>query len=133
MGNVASHTMSELNNEEMPDAPDNAIKSANAPVSRGTRGKKLSGIKKKEMSTKIGKDLWNEGRDLFKKDNVLERRATEEYVRGKKNAVRKCIIATIDNDVTQSSIDIMPDIQFTPSWQKKVRNVRNNLGLTFKP
>ena len=91
----------------------------------------MNAIKKKEMSKKIGLDLWSMGREEFGKSDVLENRAAEEFLRNKKADLRQCISNGIHNDKTGSGITIHPDIDYTPSWQEIVRSQENNLRLDF--
>ena len=83
------------------------------------------------MHPKIGVDLRILGLDKLEVKNIVAVRSESKQRRNEKSDIRECIINHAHAAFTETEIVIKDCIDYIPSWQKKVRSVSNNLGLTF--
>ena len=95
-------------------------------------GQEAGRVTKKKMHDLIGKDLFALGKVELGKKDIAAIRADLHRRRMEKSKIRECIIGHIDSQRLGNEVKLHPDIDYRPSWQRKIRNCENNLGLTYR-
>mmetsp|Transcript_13460 Transcript_13460/g.22938 ORF Transcript_13460/g.22938 Transcript_13460/m.22938 type:complete len:85 (+) Transcript_13460:1030-1284(+) len=84
------------------------------------------------MHQLIGCDLLDLGKKEFEKKDVVVRRLAAELLLQLKSVLRSCIVSDIKDAIENNAVVVPPDVDVQSSWQKFVRNNKNNLGLTYR-
>ena len=103
--------------------------SAHKILTNATTDSQTKNIKKKKMHAMIGNNLWEIGREEFKKKDVLAVWVEALWRRKRKWLVRNCILHGITEDKVLGAVEFHEDLEYMPSWQSYVRDNVNNLNL----
>ena len=80
-----------------------------------------------EMHPLVCVDLWQLGKSKFAKKDVLQVRKDWADRRTKKGILRKCVMTSVEEMKEKQTIDFSEDVNYVPSWQRKLRSIPNNL------